>query len=64
LSTLQQTVLFGGHLHESRTENKLTWRIISYLKQHSIILIISGEFVAERISSVPSAEAKSWRPQV
>jgi len=64
LSTLQHSVLFGGHVHESRSENKLTWRIISYLKQHTIILIILGEFVAEGLSSVPSAESKSWRPHV
>jgi hypothetical protein len=28
------------------------------------IVIISGEFVAEQLSTVPSAEAKSWWPQI
>jgi len=64
LSTLQHTVLFGGHLRESRSENKLTWLIISYLKQHTIILIIPRAFVAEGLLSVPIAEVKSWRPHV
>jgi len=30
----------------------------SVIKQRSVIVILSGEFVAERLSSVPSAEEK------
>jgi hypothetical protein len=33
-------------------------------EEPTLIVIISRDFVAERLSSVPSAEAKSWRPHI
>jgi len=29
-----------------------------------MIVIMSGKYIAERLSSVSSAEAKSWQPQI
>ena len=36
----------------------------SVTKEPTLFVIISEEFVAARLSSVDSAESKSWRPQI
>ena len=37
--------------------------VISVIKEYKLIVIISGEFVAERLSSVYGAGGKSRQPQ-
>lgn len=37
-----------------RSENKFTGRAVCKARESTLIMITSGEFVAERLSSVPS----------
>jgi hypothetical protein len=44
-----------------------SWFYIAYhlvITEPALIVIISGKFVAKRVSSVSGAEAKSWLPQI
>jgi hypothetical protein len=38
--------------------------MVRVVSQPTLIIVITGEFVAERLSSVSGAEAEFWRPQV
>ena len=48
----------------SRVGHKTNFRDVQFCNEPTLIVIRWGKFVAERLSSVFTAETKSWRPQI
>jgi len=49
---------------QDRPENEFIWRVVADLKEPTLAMVISLEFVVRRHQSAPGANAESWRSRI